>query len=387
MVNLRTVVDLNFTPVECGDWLESHVVYSKFNRQGINIICAAFEHPVTGGRKPRANIVLVTGWSETFLKYSTLIKVLFERGYNVHTYDHQSQGLSGRWLSEPQSTWINNFEDYVDDFIFFVTTISRESNYPLLPTFLIAHSMGGLICAIAMSRLPTLINRAILCSPMIRNKCGMKAVNYQYPLPQNIAYWFTWLACRAGLGSMHAIGFFKEESTDPLPARVTTSDPHQLSLWRELRKKYPQVMATCVTNDWLIQALRAQKKFATRFEFVRTNTLILAAENDVFVYNRAMAMFLQKAPCCKMFFAPDAFHELLFENDAVRSASFKAINDFFAQVSDDVSLVHPSSPLVNYQKDAPIYTVTETILRTSGVVIAGVGVVLGLSLVFGRTRR
>jgi hypothetical protein len=88
-----------------------------------------------------------------------------------------------------------------------------------------------------------------------------------------------------------------------------------------------------------------------------------------------------------MFFAPDAFHELLFENDAVRSASFKAINDFFAQVSDDVSLVHPSSPLVNYQKDAPIYTVTETILRTSGVVIAGVGVVLGLSLVFGRTRR
>ena len=98
-------------------------------------MCATFQQP-----NAIANVILITGWSETFLKYGSIIKELYERGFNVHTYDHQSQGLSGRWLSETQSTWVHSFEDYVDDFVFFVTLISRESQP--LPLYLFAHSMG-----------------------------------------------------------------------------------------------------------------------------------------------------------------------------------------------------------------------------------------------------
>lgn len=151
--------------------------------------------------------------------------------------------------------------------------ISREAAH--LPVFLLAHSMGGMIASIAMSRLPSLINRAVLCAPMIRNKCGMKALDYKFPLPQPVAYWITYLACYAGMRSMHALGFFKEKPTDKLSLNVFTSDQEQLNNWQDLRMRYPGLITTCVTNDWVLHSIRAQKKFSHRYEFVRTNTLIL----------------------------------------------------------------------------------------------------------------
>ena len=123
-------------------------------------------------------------------------------------------------LSETQSIWINSFEDYVDDFVYFVTNISKISSqssssssssssqhhnhnqHHQLPVYLLAHSMGGLIGSIAMSRYPSLINRAILCAPMLRNKCGMKMFDFKYPLPQPVAYFFTYLSCYFGLGRL-----------------------------------------------------------------------------------------------------------------------------------------------------------------------------------------
>lgn len=135
--------------------------------------------------------------------------------------------------------------------------------------------MGGCIVAIAMSRLPTLINRAVLSSPMFRNKCGMKAIDYKYPLPQPLAYWITSLAKYAGLGTMHSLGFFKEKPTDKINLNVVTSDQDQLDKWIGLRMRYPNLITTCVTNDWVYHSIRAQKRFASRYEFVKTNTLIL----------------------------------------------------------------------------------------------------------------
>jgi alpha-beta hydrolase superfamily lysophospholipase len=134
--------------------------------------------------------------------------------------------------------------------------------------------MGGLIASIVMSRLPSLISRAALCAPMFRNKCGMKALDFKFPLPQPVAYWVTYLSCYAGLGTMHALGFFKESNFLKLKANVVTSDEIQLHKWQALRERYPSLVATCVTNDWVLHSIRAQKKFALRYELVRTNTIV-----------------------------------------------------------------------------------------------------------------
>jgi lysophospholipase len=88
---MRIACEIQVSPLTNTDWWNDHVHYSKFRRQGIDIICASFHHP-----KPKANIIFLTGLAESFIKYSEVIQFLYERGFNVFTYDHQSQGLSGR---------------------------------------------------------------------------------------------------------------------------------------------------------------------------------------------------------------------------------------------------------------------------------------------------
>jgi lysophospholipase len=176
-------------------------------------------------------------------------------------------------LADTQSVWVNSFEDYIDDFVYFVTTISKQS---LLPTYLIAHSLGGLIASIAMPHVETLISRVVLIAPMIRNKCAIKLFDYKYYVPQQMFYTISKLFCYAGLGRLHALTYYKEKPTDKLNLFVTTSDKTQLGNWQLLKEKYPQyLMCSCLTNDWVRHAIKAQNKFSNRYSFFRTNTLIL----------------------------------------------------------------------------------------------------------------
>mmetsp|Transcript_8488 Transcript_8488/g.8432 ORF Transcript_8488/g.8432 Transcript_8488/m.8432 type:complete len:377 (-) Transcript_8488:534-1664(-) len=368
---------MQFSPVIEGEWWDSHVQYSKVNRQGLDIITAEFINP-----EAKSVIILVTGLSESFLKYAELIRSLYERGHSIFTYDHQSQGLSGRWLPDHQSIWCHTFEDYVDDFLYIVDMISREM--PSLSLYVLAQGFGGLITGIAMSRLPLLVSRCIMTAPMFRNQCRMKAIDYRFPLPQPIAYFIAYGACMIGLGTSNAIGFFKEVSRDKLKLNITTSDIDQLDVWQELRHKYPQIMSSCITNDWIVQSIRAQKKLSKKYGFIQTNTLILAADpqKDVFVYNRAMAIFLNKAPQSRMFYAPNAYHDILFENDIIKGAVTKVIQDFFSQESDEVELLQPCSPLVDWDRNTLIYSPAEVIVRALGVGTAVVMGILGVALIF-----
>lgn len=90
---MRAKASIQTVPLDNTAWWNAHVRYSKFRRQGIDIICASAEHHTS---HPRAKIVFLTGLAETFIKYSELIQFFYEKGFNVYTYDHQSQGLSGR---------------------------------------------------------------------------------------------------------------------------------------------------------------------------------------------------------------------------------------------------------------------------------------------------
>jgi alpha-beta hydrolase superfamily lysophospholipase len=89
---MRTACEVSAAPIANEEWWNKHVQYSKFRRQGIDIICASFLH----SKPAKANIIFLTGLTESFLKYAEVLQYFYERGFNIFTYDHQSQGLSGR---------------------------------------------------------------------------------------------------------------------------------------------------------------------------------------------------------------------------------------------------------------------------------------------------
>lgn len=70
----------------------------------------------------------------------------------------------------------------------------------------------------------------------------------------------------------------------------------QLTKWEELRKRYPEIISCCVTNDWVLHSIRAQNKFSEQCGLFRSNCLVFQASNDAFVYNRAMIVIGKTIP-------------------------------------------------------------------------------------------
>ena len=147
-------------------------------------------------------------------------------------------------------------------------------------------------------------------------------------------------------------------------------------------------MCSCVTFDWIYQAIHAQRKFSTRYEFVRTNTLIFNAEYDKFVYDRAMKIFLRKTSASKMFTIKNCYHDILHENTIIRHSVTKMILNFFLQHSDNVALVEGEPPLIEeVDKNSHLYSLRETVVRAAGLTLAGVTFVVGCILIIGRRSR
>ncbi len=198
--------------------------------------------------------------------------------------------------------------------------IARENKSR--PLYVIAHSMGCLVTAIGLSRHPSLVTRVVFSAPMIRNKCGIKYFDYKIHIPQPLTYFSTYCSCYFGFSTTHALGFFKEKSTDKITIKLTTDKllhinyltkiynifcnciycccRRQLENYINLRQRYPSIISSCATNGWILHTLRAQYKFALKYQIYKPNTLILMASDDVFVYNRAISYFANKAQACRL---------------------------------------------------------------------------------------
>ena len=152
-----------------------------------------------------------------------------------------------------------------------------------------------------------------------------------------------------------------------------------------------------------MHCIRAQNKFSRIYELFRTNTLILQANDDVFVYNRAISLFARKAPSIRfvllsspflrspslsssirIFTVPDSYHDLLHESPEKRNACYRIILNYFSSQSDDVEKIQPIPPLLQVDETQQIFTWPEIIFRAVGLSVSAVGFVLGISLMVGK---
>ena len=92
-------------------------------------------------------------------------------------------------------------------------------------------------------------------------------------------------------------------------------------------------------------------------------------------------MFINKSPNSRLFYAPNGHHEILFEVDDIRGAVKKTILNFLTQYSDSVDLVTPSTPLVVWEKNSPIFSPVESFIRTIGVTLSIGGFLTGVVLI------
>ena len=108
----------------------------------------------------KADVFIIHGLGEHSGRYSEIAHFLVERGYRAHALDHPGHGKS------------DGLRAYIDDFSIFTETASDfikriQSQNDELPSYIIGHSMGGVITSNLLIDHPSLVAGAILSGPAL----------------------------------------------------------------------------------------------------------------------------------------------------------------------------------------------------------------------------
>jgi lysophospholipase len=127
------------------------------------------------------------------------------------------------------------------------------------------------------------------------------------------------------------------DKRDPLPmefeANLVTSDRARFARARAIITQQPDIRLAGPTWGWLEAAYRSMARVtAPGFaEAITTPVLILGAGKDRIVDTEAEREFARRLPHSTFLEIPDAEHEIMMENDAIRARFWAAFDAFMGK--------------------------------------------------------
>lgn len=270
-------------------------------------------------------IMLIPGRIESYMKYPEVIYDLFHSGYDVVVIDHRGQGKSGRLLPDPHLGHVDRFEDYVDD----LEQLWRQeiSPAPYCQRFALGHSMGGAILALFLARQPSDVDAAVLCAPM---------TGIQLPLPQwLVKSILNWIERSPKKREYYALGSRRWRPRTFILNELTHS---QMRYQRFLRyyTDYPMLQIGGPSYHWVRESLYAAEQTINNATKINVPLLLLQASDERIVSNASHFVFCQALTQAgnppyggEPYVIQGARHEILFEQDAVRTNALEAILNFY----------------------------------------------------------
>lgn len=270
-------------------------------------------------------IVVCPGRIESYVKYAELAYDLFHMGFDVLIIDHRGQGRSGRLLSDTHRGHVVNFSDYVDDFAAFWEQEVQPG--PWRKRYILAHSMGGTIATLFLQRTPGACDAIALCAPMF----GIIIHLPEWMVRQIL----DWAEGHQRFRESYALGTGRWHAL-PFSVNVLT---HSRARYRRNLRFYadePKLRVGGPTHHWVREGILAGEQVLAGAGDDATPMLLLQAEEERVVDNRVHDRYCEIRaaaghPCegGQPLVIEGAYHEILFEKDAMRSVALNAIVDFF----------------------------------------------------------
>jgi lysophospholipase len=289
--------------------------------RGTRIAYATFIHPQEKGA-----IVLVSGRTESYLKYKEMVYDLYRQGYSVYMHDHRGQGLSERLLDDREKGYVEQFGDYVEDLDIFVRSVVLSRPHQRL--FLLTHSMGGGIGTLYIEKYPDVFRAAALSSPM-------HAPNAR--ILSNADDGCKWFKSAEGLCKDCYAGLLpRPYKTKVYKGNDYSSSEVRFREFRDIYENNPDIRLGGPTRHWVAESCRASDQLIADAGKIRIPVLVLQAGEDTAVTPEAQNAFCksladQTGKTCltgKPVRFEGAQHELFIEADRFRIPALNLILDF-----------------------------------------------------------
>ena len=268
------------------------------NSLGKRIFCKYWEPTLDREtREPRALVFILHGLFDHCQIFDNFASILTEKQYFVFSHDHVGHGLS-----EGALCVVKDFETYTLDVLQHMEKVREK--YPLIPLFLIGHSMGGLISINVALRLGPLIQGAIFLAP------ALEAVGSRTPFRNCLAHFLAPL-CPGFL--MKGVG------VGPL------SDTHDEEEARK-RLEDPLVYTRGLKLQQATAFRRSMDQAYANAHNLHTPYLLIHGDSDIATDYEASQSFHDKSASQDktIIIVKGALHQLLHEIEPIRG---KVIND------------------------------------------------------------
>lgn len=271
---------------------------------------------------PLARLLLLNGRADFLEKWARLFAELHDLGFALAAFDWRGQGRSGGKPANGAGH-ISSFDLWLDDLDRLVPWACAALGGEVL---LLAHSMGGHLAlrwlADGRGRVPALVLTAPFCG---------------FALPRPVMAVLAALArrqVRRGRAEAYAPGQkpWGPHRMDRARATILTSDTGRFAEEGSAVEADPALAVGGVSWGWIAAAETSLARLhAAPLERLATPTLMLLAERERLVSNRAARAVAARLPACTAETVPGAAHEILREADAPRRFALSRIRAFAAR--------------------------------------------------------
>ena len=289
-----------------------------FNLNGDNKLRVAFWNLSSS----KGTIFLQSGRTEFIEKYYEVISEFIDRGYAVAMMDWRGQGLSSRVSKNIRIGHIDNFKTFDDDFI----KIVEECFKTRCPSPFIGfgHSMGGCLLASYFISEKNVLEKCILCAPMVsvRANALSRRIVKLLGLLDNIGY---------GSFPMQKPSWDSEDGwiEEPFEDNALTTDRERFERSFKFLKKCPELGVKGITVGWLKHALNRTNQFK-KIQWniaIKRPLLLLDATEDKLVNSHLNKELLGQSDLVEIK-SLKSQHEIMMETDEIRDEAWKSIDNF-----------------------------------------------------------
>lgn len=278
-------------------------------------------------RVPEAKgwIAISHGFTENTVKYAEVIWYFVQEGYSVAICDHRGHGRSFRSVEENWLTHVDKFDDYSDDYAYFIReVIAPELNG--LPLFLMGHSMGGAIAAHVAERFPELpLKKLILCSPMIAPQTA--------GVPKWMTVGITQFYILTGRGKTKLFNQSIFDGVEDFLRDSCATSEARYRWFLSVQKRSPLYQNSAATYYWLKESVLQTKRLLKKENAakIKMPVLLLQAGLDVMVENSKQDELIAKVPNGRKVVFPKAKHEIFRSDDETVEKFMNTILNFIEE--------------------------------------------------------